>query len=167
MPRGVPEITGAAVVLAEGAWIWEIIRTDSGYQRNALRASSTWDWVWPQPLSGSLGMSFWPVALISTTCGGITARAGQKVPGARVCAGRRRALSSLPRELSERCRVAVTHRPLPEMTWAPFTHRSALTAAKDAGRDCTGVLARQPTQGGGPAWSRRPGSWPGRRPWSR
>src|SRR6202012_1800285 len=67
-----------------------IRRPDTGCQRSASSAASTWDWISPQPVVGSRGMSFSPFAPMSTTCGGISARAGQTVPWWRVAGGGRR-----------------------------------------------------------------------------
>src|ERR1700722_6656817 len=127
-----------------------IRRTDTGCQRSASSAASTWDWISPQPVVGSRGMSFSPFAPMSTTCGGISARAGQTVPGGRVAGGWRRALISAARPESARWSVAVVHRPLPGMVSAPFTHRSTLTGTKDTGSDTLTAPVGQPAQAGSP-----------------
>src|SRR6201996_9607182 len=130
-----------------------IRRTDTGCHGSASSAASTWDWISPQPVVGSRGMSFSPFAPMSTTCGGISARAGQTVPGWCVAGGWRRALISAARPESARCSVAVVHRPLPGMVSAPFTHRSTLTGTKDTGSDTLTAPVGQPTQAGWPGSS--------------
>ena len=146
-----PDTVGAAP-----PGILAISRTDTGCQRSASSATSTWDWMSPQPVAGSRGISFWPFAPMSTTCGGITARAGQTVPGWCATEGWRRALISPARPESDRCSVAVFHRPLPGMVWAPFTHRSTLTGTKDTGSDTLVAPVGQPAQAGSPATTRPP-----------
>src|SRR5580692_11397612 len=141
----VPEIVGTGAG-ADTPGILAIRRTETGCQRSALSARRTWDCVSPQPLAGSRGISFWPSALMSTTCGGITATAGHTVPGRCVAGGWRRALISPARPELARCSVAVVHRPLPGIVWAPFTHRSTLTGTKDTGRDTLVASVGQPTQ---------------------
>src|SRR6185437_10194071 len=133
-----------------------ISRTETGCQRSASSAASTCIWVSPQPVAGSRGISFWPFALISTTCGASTAMAGHTVPGGRVAVGRRRALTSPSRPESARCSVAVIHIPLPGIVCAPFTHRSTLTGTNDAGRGPLATPAGQPTQAGSPGTTRPP-----------
>ena len=77
MERGAVPETVDGVALGTLA----ISRTDTVCQCSLLRAASTWDWTSPQPLTGSRGTSFWPLALMSTICGGTMAMAGQRVPG--------------------------------------------------------------------------------------
>src|ERR1700761_3219108 len=126
--------------------IWAIRRTETGCQRSASSATSTWESVIPQPSVGRRGISFCPVALMSTTCGGITARAGHTVPGRRVTAGWRSALISPVRLPVDRWSVAVVHRPLPGIVCALFTHRSTLTGTKDTGSAALVASVGQPTQ---------------------
>ena len=61
------------------------------------------------------------------------------------------ALISAASSLSARCRVAVSHRPLPGIVCAPVTHRSTLTGTKDTGSVALGAFAGQPAQAGWPA----------------
>ncbi len=136
--------------------IGAISRMDTGCQRIVSSAASTCDWMSPQPVAGSRGISFWPFAPMSTTCGGITARAGQTVPGRCATDGWRRALTSAARLESDRCSVAVVHRPLPGMASTPFTHRSTLTGTKDTGSDTLVAPVGQPAQAGSPATTRPP-----------
>ena len=144
-----PDTVGAA---APG--IVAISRTETGCQRSASSAASTWDCDQPAAGDREPGISFWPVAPMSTTCGGITARAGQTVPGRCVAEGWRRALISAARPESARCSVAVVHRPLPG--WSGRRSRTAPRSRERRTPAGRARRARRPAHAGGPARRDRP-----------
>jgi hypothetical protein len=133
------------------AGIFSIRRTDTTVQCSDASATNTWDWTRPQPLTGTRGISRWPVASVSTISGGSTASAGQTVPGVRDPVGRRSALTSGVSPLSDRWSVAVTHCPLPGTACEPVTQRSTLTGTKETGSVALGVPVGQPEHAGSPA----------------
>ncbi len=143
--RGDPDAVGTVPEIRDTS------RTETVVQCSWPRATVTEDWMKPQPLTGNFGLSFCPVELISTTAGGISARAGHMVPGLCPVDGCRRAVTSALRLPSARSSVAVDHRPLPAMAWTLSTHRSTVTGTKDAGRVPVGAPDGQPAQATSPA----------------
>ena len=111
-----------------------IRRTDTGCQRSASSAASTWDWMSPQPVVGQPRHELLAVRADEHDLRRDLGQGGADGPGWRVAGGWRRALISAARPESARSSVAVVHRPLPGMVWAPFTHRSTLTGTKDTGQ---------------------------------
>ena len=133
-----------------------ISRTETGCQLIEASVVSTRASAVPQAPIGSWGISCLPVALISSTCGGMTANSGQMTPGWTRVDGCISTATRAARLSVDFSRVAVSHSPFPGICWKPVTHRSTATGWKNAVSFPCGASDGQPAQAVSPAMTGPP-----------